>query len=113
MTLLTSTQFFSFLGAAMLIAIRPERLKLTKPGAAPTDASAWPATVTRLIYLGGRTEIHLRLQDGSPAVSYVVNEGGIPWVEGDTVAAWFRPADAWLLPAAVHPPISDCPDHQG
>ena len=100
-------------GAAMLIAIRPERLKLTKPGAAPTDASAWPATVTRLIYLGGRTEIHLRLQDGSPAVSYVVNEGGIPWVEGDTVAAWFRPADAWLLPAAVHPPISDCPDHQG
>ncbi len=86
-------------GAAALIVIRPERMKLAKPAAVPACATAWPAQVIRLIYLGGRTEIHLRLQDGSTAVSYAVNEGSIPWCEGETVAAWFRPEDAWLLPS--------------
>lgn len=86
-------------GAAAHIVIRPERMKLAKPPEVPACATAWPAQVIRLIYLGGRTEIHLRLQDGSTAVSYVVNEGSIRWREGDTVAAWFRPEDAWLLPS--------------
>ncbi len=86
-------------GTQVQIVIRPERLKLARPEAPPADATTWPAQVTRLIYLGGRTEIYLRLQDGSAAVSYVVNEGSISWVEGDTVTAWFRPQDAWLLPA--------------
>jgi putative spermidine/putrescine transport system ATP-binding protein len=85
--------------ADMLITIRPERLKLAAPGAAPAGATCWPAQVMRLVYLGGRTEIHLRLQDGSIAVCYMVNQGSIVWREGDAVAAWFRPEDAWLVPA--------------
>jgi ABC-type Fe3+/spermidine/putrescine transport system ATPase subunit len=86
-------------GEAVLLTIRPERLKLAKPEAAPDGATSWPAQVVRVIYLGGRMEIHLRLHDGSAAVCWVVNEGGVVWADGDTVAAWFRPADAWLIPA--------------
>jgi putative spermidine/putrescine transport system ATP-binding protein len=91
-------------GAEVLLTIRPERLKLAKPADAPDGVTAWPAQVMRLIYLGGRTEIHLRLQDGGTAVAYLVNEGSIPWREGETVAAWFRSGDAWVLPAAASAP---------
>jgi len=82
-------------GAVMTI--RPERLKLAIPGAAPEGANAWPAMVTRVIYLGAHREIQVRLPDGSGAVSYVANEGGAAWDEGEAVCVWFRPEDAWLV----------------
>jgi spermidine/putrescine ABC transporter ATP-binding subunit len=90
------------IGAAVAIVVRPERLKLATPDAVPAGATAWSVQVMRLIYLGARSEIHLRLQDGSAAVAYLVNEGSVPWREGETIAAWFRPEDAWLLPAAAN-----------
>jgi spermidine/putrescine ABC transporter ATP-binding subunit len=91
-------------GAVVQIVIRPERLKLAQPDVVPAGVTTWLAQVTRLIYLGGRTEIHVRLRDGSTAVSYVVNEGSLAWREGEAVAAWFRPEDAWLLPATGNAP---------
>jgi ABC-type Fe3+/spermidine/putrescine transport system ATPase subunit len=85
-------------GGAVLLMIRPERLKLANPGAAPEGANTWPAQVLRTIYLGGRMEVRLRLRDGGTAIAYAVNEGGTLWDEGEMVDAWFRPQDAWVIP---------------
>lgn len=79
------------------ILIRPERLKLAAPGSAPPDATAWTGTVTRLTYLGARTEVALRLADGTDLLAHAVNEGSPMWEEGTQVAAWFRASDAWLI----------------
>ena len=86
---------------AVLLMIRPERLKLTRSGTAPEGANAWPAQVLRTIYLGGRMEVRLRLRDGGTAIAYAVNEGGADWDEGEMVDAWFRPQDAWVISAAA------------
>ncbi len=88
-----------FNGAPLMLMIRPERLKLARPGAAPDGVNIWPAQVTQAIYLGGRTEIRLRLRDGATAVSYTVNEAGTIWNGDEMVDAWFRPEDAWLVPS--------------
>jgi len=79
------------------ILIRPERLKLAVPGTAPTDATAWTGRVTRLTYLGARTEVALRLTDGTELLVHAVNEGNLVCDEGAQVAAWFRADDAWLI----------------
>ena len=88
-----------FDGSALLLMVRPERLKLARPGVAPDGANIWPAQVTQAIYLGGRTEIRLRLRDGATAISYAVNESGTIWNGDEMVDAWFRPEDAWLVPS--------------
>jgi ABC-type Fe3+/spermidine/putrescine transport system ATPase subunit len=85
-------------GGAVLLMIRPERLKLASPGAAPEGTNAWSAQVVRTIYLGGRMEVRLRLRDGGTAIAYAVNEGETDWDEGEMVDAWFRPRDAWVIP---------------
>jgi ABC-type Fe3+/spermidine/putrescine transport system ATPase subunit len=82
----------------VLLMIRPERLKLARPTTAPEGANVWPAQVLRTVYMGGRMEIRLRLRDGDTAIAYAVNEGEPLWNEGDTVDAWFRPLDAWMIP---------------
>lgn len=79
------------------ILIRPERLKLASPGAAPTDANAWAGTVTRVTYLGARMEVALRLADGTELLAHAVNEGEPIWHEGTQLIAWFRVGDAWLI----------------
>jgi putative spermidine/putrescine transport system ATP-binding protein len=85
---------------AVTLTIRPERLRLAELGAAPTDATAWPATVERLVYLGARMELHLSLANGARAVAEAANDGSSAWQPGASVEAWFRPADAWVIPQA-------------
>ncbi len=84
---------------ATTLTVRPERLKLAAPGAAPSDAAAsWPVTVERVIYLGARLELRLRLADGTAAMAEAANDGGPTWAAGDAATAWFRPDDGWLVP---------------
>ena len=73
----------------ILLMIRPERLKLARPGTAPENTNVWPAQVQRTIYLGGRMEVRLRLRDDSTVIAYAMNEGGALWDEGEMVDAWF------------------------
>jgi hypothetical protein len=55
--------------------------------------------VTGVTYLGSRLEVTLRLADGSAATANLVNSGTMAWQAGDEAEAWFRPEDAWPVPA--------------
>ncbi len=41
--------------------------------------------------------------DGSPAIAHLVNTGDVQWQPGDLAEAWFRPEDAWPIPAGDEP----------
>ncbi|HEX4173544.1 MAG TPA: ABC transporter ATP-binding protein [Acetobacteraceae bacterium] len=97
----------SFIGAANLIdhdshlvVVRPERLKLCEPHDAPPDARCFAAHIERVVYLGSRLEVRLRLADGTPLLADTINDGGTSWCAGDSTVAWFRPQDAWAIPRA-------------
>jgi ABC-type Fe3+/spermidine/putrescine transport system ATPase subunit len=79
----------------MLLTIRPERLKLTRPSL----AKGWQAQVARVTYLGARVEVQVRLLDGTLFTANEVNEGASNWQEGQDVRVSFRPDAAWLIPA--------------
>lgn len=85
-------------GASATMTVRPERLRLAAANAAPEGSIAWLATVDTVIYLGARRELRLRLADGTMAVVEATNDGSGPWSVGDTLAAWFKPEDAWIIP---------------
>ncbi|HYZ64549.1 MAG TPA: ABC transporter ATP-binding protein [Acetobacteraceae bacterium] len=85
----------------LLLTVRPERLKLARPGAAPDGANAWEAAVERVVYLGARTEVTVRLADGTLFTANEPNEGASLWRAGDAVAAWFRPEAAWVIADAA------------
>ena len=88
-------------GSEALLAIRPERLRLARGGAAEPGASRLPARIERVAYLGGRIEITLRLSDGAAASAHIVNDGAVAWQPGETVEAWFRTEDVWVLGDAL------------
>ena len=100
-----ATRFVAnFIGAANLIkveqgmlVIRPERLRLASPGQEPADARRWPVRIERMIYLGSRFELRLRLADGSALLAEAVNDETSHWREGDILTAWVRPEDAWTV----------------
>ena len=100
-----TTRFVAgFIGTANLIesregviVIRPERLKLCPPGQEPPDVRCWPARVERVVYLGARLELRLRIADSTQLLAEMVNDGGAAWSTGDMATAWFRPEDAWVV----------------
>ena len=100
-----TTRFVAgFIGTANLIesregviVIRPERLKLCPPGQEPPDVRCWPARVERVVYLGARLELRLRIADSTQLLAETVNDGGATWSTGDMATAWFRPEDAWVV----------------
>jgi hypothetical protein len=80
--------------------VRPERLRLAAAGTTPAGVNAWRATIERVVYLGARLELRLRLADGAPALAEAANDGAAAWRGGQQVEAWFRPEDAWVIPGA-------------
>jgi putative spermidine/putrescine transport system ATP-binding protein len=101
-----ATRFVAgFIGTANLIddaggviVIRPERLKLCAPGEQPGDTRSWRVHVERVMYLGPRLELRLRMADGTLVLAEAVNDGNAVWSAGDAAVAWFRPDDAWVIP---------------
>ena len=81
-------------GGSVTLTVRPERLRLGTP---PADANVWPATLERIVYLGARLELRLRLADGTPAMAEAANDGRFAGREGEAVTAWFHPDDAWII----------------
>jgi putative spermidine/putrescine transport system ATP-binding protein len=102
-----ATRFVAdFIGAANLIShgggtivVRPERLKLCRVQHEPLDARCFAVRIERVVYLGPRLEVRLRSDDGTPFLAETVNDGTACWSAGDSVMAWFRPQDAWTIPA--------------
>jgi putative spermidine/putrescine transport system ATP-binding protein len=83
----------------LILAIRPERLKLSVAAEVPAEVTCWPARVERLIYLGSRIEMQLRLSDGSTIMVDAMNDGHAAWSVGSDGVVWFRPNDGWLIDA--------------
>jgi putative spermidine/putrescine transport system ATP-binding protein len=81
----------------IILAIRPERLKLSAAGDMPADATCWPARVERMVYLGARIEMQILLSDGSMMTVDAMNDGNTAWSVGSDGVVWFRPDDGWLI----------------
>lgn len=79
------------------VTVRPERLKLATAESVPPGMTAWATRVERVVYLGARIELRLRLADGTLALAEAMNDGSAVWQQGDCAVAWFRPDDAWIV----------------
>ena len=60
-------------GDTVTIVIRPEHVRLGKPGA----KSSLTGNVTNIVYIGTDTHYHLELQDGTPFIARVQNRPDI------------------------------------
>jgi putrescine transport system ATP-binding protein len=85
------------------VAIRPEKIKLSRTGAASDDISALnrlEGVVTDIGYLGGMTTYKVRLDSGVVLRSSMANSARIDldaYHVGDRVVAWFAPDDCVVL----------------
>ena len=79
------------------LAVRPEAVRLGNGMAAEPAANSVAALVEQMIYRGGMTHVHLRLDDGEPLLALHQNragERGPPGLElGGRVTARWRPED--------------------
>ena len=87
------------------VAIRPEKVKLSRRGPA-TDAASAPAInrldgiVTDVSYLGGLTVYKVRLESGAVVRSSMANTARLDidaYSAGQRVVAWFTPDDCVVL----------------
>ncbi|MFF3846576.1 ABC transporter ATP-binding protein [Streptomyces sp. NPDC002328] len=85
-------------GGSVTVAIRPERLEVVPPNAAPSAANRLDTQVVTSSYVGSRYEYDVRL--GDRAVQVLSHRGGL----ADEVALVFEPADALLYADAVELP---------
>jgi putrescine transport system ATP-binding protein len=87
-------------GAAVCVAVRPERLRIGQEQPGPDQPNCAAATVIDIGYLGDLTIYKLRIGDGSPAKAIVANTGApaigaIGW--DDQVWLSFLPQSAIVL----------------
>lgn len=90
---------------AVAIAVRPEKIKLARRGAATGAASAEPlnrleGVITEVGYLGGLTSYKVRLDSGSMVRASLANTARLDvdaYSAGQPVEAWFRPGDCVVL----------------
>jgi len=82
-------------GVAVLVVIRPERVRLARPGAAcPWSATA---TIVDVTYVGGSLRYRLQLDSRETLTALLPNLGGGAFNQGDAVAVWWEPTDTWLI----------------
>ena len=87
-------------GAAGALVVRPERMRIGPPDAAPPPGSnAAPATVSAVLYLGSDRKYELALAGGERAVVRQQLGGGErEWARDDKVTVWW-PVDSGVLVA--------------
>ena len=82
-------------GEAALIVVRPERVRIGKPGAtAPWSATGKIAEVT---YVGGSLRYRLVLDSGESLTALHPNLGDGAFSQGEAVAVWWEAKDTWLI----------------
>jgi spermidine/putrescine ABC transporter ATP-binding subunit len=88
-------------GGAVRIAIRPEWLDLSRPGAVPPGENGLPATVQGVIYLGETIHVRVALADGRIMIIALRNEGQLikplSWSRGDRCIVAWKPEDCQVL----------------
>jgi putrescine transport system ATP-binding protein len=87
-------------GAPIWVAVRPERMRITREKSAPDSESCFAATVVEVGYLGELSIYQLRIADGSRLKAAVANSGrdGEPaFGQGEPVWLSFSPESAIVL----------------
>jgi putrescine transport system ATP-binding protein len=91
--------------AAVCVAVRPEKLRLSRRGPLrdivnPTALTQLDATVTEVSYLGGVSTYHLTTAGGAALRAAIANTARLEFDEyrvGERVVAWFAPDDGVVL----------------
>ncbi len=87
--------------AAAFVAIRPEKLSITKPNPAPADGAfhSAAATVENVSYYGGETVLAVQTQAGAPlTIATPNNRRNAPApLAGEQVVVWWRAEDVITL----------------
>jgi putative spermidine/putrescine transport system ATP-binding protein len=81
--------------AALAVAVRPERIRITGAGAA-AEPNSLRATVEQVVYHGINSRVHLRRQDGSPmlvVVPYSNIDSAMKLISGSVVQLAWSPKD--------------------
>ncbi len=82
------------------ILVRPQHVTLAKPGSAEGQRNVVPATVERVLFLGHRTEIHVRLGDGTMFIVWAQEHGGPDVQPGAAVTLAWNVTDTFAFPGA-------------
>jgi putrescine transport system ATP-binding protein len=87
-------------GATIWVAVRPERMRITREQPSPGPENSLSATVVEVGYLGDLSIYQLRIADGSRLKAAVANSGrdGEPaFSQGEPVWLSFSPESAIVL----------------
>ncbi|HJR53893.1 MAG TPA: ABC transporter ATP-binding protein, partial [Gemmatimonadota bacterium] len=83
------------------VAVRPERMRLLRPGSAtPAGFASRPGEIRDLVYLGDREHAIVGLRIGTDfrvALAETDRAEGAAWKRGDAVVVAWRPDDAHVL----------------
>jgi len=81
-------------GAAAALAVRPEKLRLSRE---PPPGFALPATIASIGYQGGRSTVYLARDQGPPLRATLPSDTAAGFARGESVWAGWEPDDAVLL----------------
>ena len=88
-------------GEAVMVSVRPERVGLHQPGAAPAGFNQLAGKVRQVVYRGEMLHVRVVLDGGGEVTAAVRNEGQlrapVAWQEGGACVAAFAPEDARVL----------------
>jgi putrescine transport system ATP-binding protein len=86
-------------GAVVWLAVRPEKVRITREAPVPEGVNCTAATVVDIGYLGGVSTYKLRIRDGSLVRAAVANVGGAERPIGFDEQVWlsFSPEAATVL----------------
>jgi putrescine transport system ATP-binding protein len=86
-------------GAIVWLAVRPEKVRISREAPVPEAANCTSGTVVDIGYLGGMSVYKLRIRDGSLVRAAVANAGGVERSIGFDEPVWlsFPPEAATVL----------------
>jgi spermidine/putrescine ABC transporter ATP-binding subunit len=90
-------------GEGVCVAVRPELLRVSRPGESAPGENHLPGTVRELVFLGETIHVVVVLAGGEVVRAALRNDGALarpfPWRAGDPVEVAWRPEDAHVLSA--------------
>jgi spermidine/putrescine transport system ATP-binding protein len=87
----------SAVGSTLTIAVRPERVRLARPGEEPAGSRV-AGTVRQVVYLGTLTQFHVETSTGASLIAHRLSDGTTAAIgEGDPVVLAWDEDDAAIL----------------
>ncbi len=85
-------------GQQVSVAVRPERCAILRDAAMSDGTAALAATITHIVYLGSKVEIHVKLAAGGKAVAEAIGGSADELEAGQDVKFLLSPQDCTALP---------------